>query len=216
MGGMIAQLILIEHRQRVSSLTVVNTCIGPGAGPYKASLCSLYQLGALDKPEGAPDYDTEAAVEDIIRAKGDYYKALSGEYWDSKWNRVNTTNRVRRMTQGYPEYNRGCTRSVCAVIVAPDRCHNLVAIQQNVITRVPILVFHGKLDPVLPYQNALEFHKVPHAVVVLDPKGGHVVGPAMCRTLLKEMERVLPKVSTKHAPEVVGSDAHSTESQMSE
>ena len=57
-------------------------------------LCSLYQLGSLDKPEGAPNYDTEAAVEDIIRAKGDYYEAQSGEYWDSQWNRVNNTNRV--------------------------------------------------------------------------------------------------------------------------
>ncbi|MGW3288693.1 alpha/beta fold hydrolase [Streptomyces sp. NPDC001002] len=127
MGGMIAQMIAIEHGERVRSLTSMMSTTGePGVG--EADFTVFAELGA-------PPQDREAFVEWQVRALR--LAASPGFAFDA----IAAAERSGRVfDRGYDVL--GMQRQGLAVVATGDRTERLRAL------RVPTLVVHGAADPV--------------------------------------------------------------------
>ena len=166
MGGMIAQLLGLQHPNLVASITSIASCPGPGAGPHTGSLMRARKLSKLDSPSGGPLYlGGQPVVDSCVAAKTRYYSAMCGTMWGEDaegWHNAQNRERVHRMTSGYKAYLDACNRQVAAVLLAPGRAGELGAV------RCPVLVVHGDLDPVIPVKNAAVLAvAVPHAQSVI-------------------------------------------------
>lgn len=185
MGGMVAQILAIKAPSRILSVTVVNSCLGPGPGPYIGSFLNMMRINRKEDPIGGPDFLGKDAFEDVVRAKCNYYRAASGHYFDPEWNQKKTREMIRRMTRGYAEQGRGCNRCVAAVLSAPSRLEQLSKLREKKELREPILVLHGELDPIIPVANAQHFaSNVADVKLEVVPGMGHIIQKETCSLLL--------------------------------
>jgi pimeloyl-ACP methyl ester carboxylesterase len=157
MGGMIAQLVAINHPQRVLSLCSIMSAPGPiAAGPDTAVAAAIGEMGA------APA-DRAAAIEQELRARqlqaGPGYplneqrvRAQAGAAWDYD-----------------PVHDRGnILRQLAAIRAAADRRGALGQV------RVPTLVIHGSDDPLIAAEGGeATAASIPGAELVLIPRMGH-------------------------------------------
>jgi pimeloyl-ACP methyl ester carboxylesterase len=154
MGGMIAQLLAINHPGRVKSLTSIMSTVG-GPGVVQAA---EEVLGALLAPPGQTRderIDHSVSVRRLINGA-----ALPFDEDDARH------RAARAVDRNYcPE---GALRQVMAIATAPDRAPALRQLS------IPALVIHGEDDPLVPVENGRQTAAaLPNARVMIIPAMGH-------------------------------------------
>ncbi len=154
MGGFIAQLVAINHPERVLSLTSIMS--GPGGTDMVAP-----------KPEGAailmvsPPDSREERIEQAMS----FRRVLlgSGDPFDEAHERARATRSVDRSY-----YPPGVGRQLLAILAARSRLERLREV------KVPALVIHGVDDVLVPVENArLVAEAVPGARLIEFEGMGH-------------------------------------------
>src|SRR6202044_1426686 len=162
MGGMIAQLVAINHPSRTKSLVSIMSTTGrrdlPSGNPETVS--------ALFRPPNRPSRD------DLIEASILVQKALAGTGFTLS--EAEMRARAARRTD-YARFDMdGIARQSAALIVAQPRNALLKAL------RCPALVMHGADDPVIPAAAAKDTaESIPGAELVIIPGMGHDFPPAL-------------------------------------
>ena len=134
MGGMIAQLVAVEHPTRVLSLTSVMSSTGNPALPRATAEANAV---LMSRPSGT---DTEALVAFGIKAAG-----VVGSRTHPADRAVLETRVRRDLARSF--YPHGFARQLAAIISDGDRRARLKTV------RAPTLVLHGLEDPLVPVEG---------------------------------------------------------------
>jgi pimeloyl-ACP methyl ester carboxylesterase len=154
LGGMVAQLLALEHPDRVASF--VSALSGPAGRPNQ--LPPPRVIEALLQPPGA---DFEQRVQNAVMLR----RALAGE--GAGFDADDAERRAR--VQIARAYNpAGTMRQAAAVLGTQNHLAELARI------RVPAMVIHGELDPLVPFASArAAASAIPGAVFIGIPDLGH-------------------------------------------
>lgn len=174
MGGMMAQMVVIRHPERVRSLGLLSTI--PGRSPrwvLHGERPELLEAPVRVTREQAVAF-AEAAVSSATRSRYDpqvaWHVAKAGEAYD----------------RGYaPE---GYARQWAALRRAPERLDDLRGVT------VPTLVFHGRDDDVLSWLSAVDIAEaIPGSELQVQPDMGHLIPhelwPDLAGALLRTAHR---------------------------
>jgi pimeloyl-ACP methyl ester carboxylesterase len=154
MGGMIAQLIAINHPERVLSLTSIMSTVG-GSAVVQAS--SEVRLALLTPPGSTRQERIEHSV--ALR------RLINGR--DLPFDEDEARRRATRAHDRsfHPD---GAFRQLIAIAAAPDRGPELRRL------RIPSLVIHGEDDPLVPPDNGRQTAAaLPAARLMMIPGMGH-------------------------------------------
>jgi pimeloyl-ACP methyl ester carboxylesterase len=177
MGGMIAQLMAIEHPTRVRTLTSIMSTTGPFVGRPKWSVIRK----ALRRDEPTLDNAIELAVES--------FRDVCGPTFDPDEFRLLAEASVNRSFRPM-----GTSRQLAAVIAAGDRREALGRL------KIPALVIHGMHDALIqPAGGYATARAIPGARLVMFNDMGH----DLPRTRWKEIADEIASVAA-HAPRPVG------------
>lgn len=166
MGGMIAQTIAIEHPERVLSLTsIMSTTGNVRVGRPK--------LGILLESLRRPVPPRELAVDHGI----DFFRKICGPTFDTAEFRPMAERSVARSYRPL-----GTARQTAAIIASPDRTDGLRRL------RVPTLVIHGLLDPLVrPSGGVATAKAVPGARLVMFNDMAHDLPPTRWQEIADEI-----------------------------
>ena len=175
MGGMIAQTMAIEHRDRVLSLTSIMSTTGdPAVGtPTGEALAVL----VTPRPQ-----DRAAAIEQgvaAVRAIG------SPEHFDEE----------RARTRAAATYDRcfhpaGFARQLLAILASGDRTDRLRQLD------VPALVIHGDVDPLVTVTGGqATAAAIPGAELLLLEGMGHDLPPAYWQRIVEAITALSARAS---------------------
>jgi pimeloyl-ACP methyl ester carboxylesterase len=154
MGGMIAQLVAINHPDRVLSLvSIMSTTGNPKVGkPQPKMMLRLMRKAQRER---------EAYIEDHIET----YRAIGSPAYDFE-EEYKRERAGRLFDRGV--YPAGSARQLGAVASAPDRTESLASV------RVPTTVIHGDADPLVDVSGGrATAEAIPGARLVLVPGMGH-------------------------------------------
>lgn len=134
MGGMIAQLIAIEHPARVRTLTsIMSTTGNPGLPPAKPEAMAVL----TSRPT---DADADTLVDFGVNAA----RIIGSPGYPAKEERLRT--RVRSdLERSFSPF--GTMRQMAAVVANGDRRARLASVT------APTLVIHGEADPLVPLEG---------------------------------------------------------------
>ena len=182
MGGMIAQLVAINHPDRTKSLISIMSTTGrrdlPSGNPET--------LSVLFRPPNSTSRD------DLIEASILVQKALSGPGFPLS--EAEMRARAERRTDYAPFDMAGIARQSAALIVAPPRNALLKEL------RCPALVLHGADDPVIPAAAAKDTaESIPGAELIIIPGMGHDFPSALVPVYLKHIGDFVAKVEAETA-----------------
>jgi pimeloyl-ACP methyl ester carboxylesterase len=182
MGGMIAQLVAINHPDRTESLISIMSTTGrrdlPSGNPET--------LSVLFRPPNS------ASRHDLIEASVLVQKALSGPGFPVS--EAEMRARAARRTDYAPFDLAGIARQSAALIVAPPRNALLKEL------RCPTLVLHGADDPVIPAAGGKDTaESIPGAELVIVPGMGHDFPQALVPVFLKHIGGFVSKVEAETA-----------------
>lgn len=159
LGGMIAQLAALKHRDRVATLTLIASSI---FGPPNPDLPVISdKILAYHQSAASLDWSNEQAVVDYMTAG---WRLLSGSAhpFDEPAIREIATAEVRRAKSLPSMFNH-------ALLKGGERWHGRIG-----EIKVPTLVIHGTEDPVLPYPHGLALAKAIRGAKLLTLEGtGH-------------------------------------------
>jgi pimeloyl-ACP methyl ester carboxylesterase len=180
MGGMIAQLVAINHPDRAKSLISIMSTTGrrdlPAGNPQT--------LSVLFRPPSSDSRD------DLIEASLLVQRALSSPGFPVSEAEMNA--RAERRTDRAPFDLAGLARQSAALIVAPPR--NALLRQ----VRCPALVLHGADDPVIPAAAARDTaESIPGAELVIVPGMGHDLPAALVPVCLKHIGDFVANVEAR-------------------
>lgn len=169
MGGMIAQVLVAEHPQRVISLTSIMSSSGapnlPAAEPQ-----ALEALVNATKGGESRKQKIEQSI-GIVKAIG------SPAYFDESFTRAMAERVFNRGS-----YVPGMLRQFNAIIASGDRTSMLQTIH------APTLVLHGAVDPLVPVAHGRDTaDKIAGSRFVSIPDMGHAFGPVLSRLVLAEL-----------------------------
>jgi pimeloyl-ACP methyl ester carboxylesterase len=180
MGGMIAQLVAINHPDRAKSLISIMSTTGRRDLPAGNS----QTLSVLFRPPSSDSRD------DLIEASLLVQRALSSPGFPVSEAEMNA--RAERRTDRAPFDLAGLARQSAALIVAPPR--NALLRQ----VRCPALVLHGADDPVIPAAAARDTaESIPGAKLVIVPGMGHDLPAALVPVCLKHIGDFVAKVEAR-------------------
>jgi pimeloyl-ACP methyl ester carboxylesterase len=175
MGGGIAQLLALDHPDRVASLTLISTA--PAApGPDDPDLPSMSEEARARFVTDSPDWSDRDSVVDhmvhLARASAAQSAPFDEEPFRALAARV--FDRTRNIEASYTNHNllSGGERS-------RERLGEL---------DMPTLVLHGTEDPVVPYGNGEALaREIPAARLVELPATGHEIPRRVWDTVVPEI-----------------------------
>lgn len=185
MGGMIAQLVAINHPDRTKSLISIMSTTGrrdlPPGNPET--------LSALFRPPKS------AGRDDLIEASILVQRALASPGFPSS--EAEMRSRAERRIDYAPFDLAGLARQSAALILAEPRNPLLREV------RCPTLVLHGADDPVIPAAAGKDTaESVPGAELAIVPGMGHDFPPGLVPICLKHIGDFIEKAeATKAAAE---------------
>ena len=168
MGGAIAQIVALDHPERVSSLTLIST--SPAApGDHDPDLPAMSEDARARFTElTEPDWSDRSAVIDYIV---DLERACAGH------SRPFAEPAMRDLAARIVDRTVNIASSMTSHLVMDggDRWRDHLG-----EIRAPTLVIHGTEDPVLPYGNALSLVKeIPGARLLTLEQTGHELPPVV-------------------------------------
>ncbi|MFT4234360.1 MAG: alpha/beta hydrolase [Microbacterium sp.] len=168
MGGMIAQMAVLEHPERVLSLSLVSTI------PGQSKRYVLHGEAVIEQP-------TRFTVDEIVEFERVGVAADSPGTYEHNADWYAETARVA-YERGYsPE---GVVRQVSMLVRAPERLARLEKVT------VPTLVFHGRDDPALHWHAALDIAEaIAGSELQVHPGMGHLVPFALWPELVAGIAR---------------------------
>jgi pimeloyl-ACP methyl ester carboxylesterase len=180
MGGMIAQLIAINHSDRTKSLISIMSTTGRRDLPAG----NRETLSLLFRPP------TSESRNDLIAASILVQKALASPGFPASEPEMRAT--AERRTDRAPFDAAGLARQSAALIAAPPR--NALLRQ----VRCPTLVLHGADDPVIPAAAAKDTaESIPGAELVIVPGMSHDFPPGLVPVYLKHIGDFVAKVEAR-------------------
>ena len=181
MGGMIAQEIAIQHPTRVRSLTsIMSTTGNPRVGRPKMRLVRK----ALRRKQPTLDNAIDLSIET--------FRDVCGPTFDAEQFRALAEKSIARSFR--PD---GTSRQLAAIIASPDRTDALTRL------RVPTLVIHGMLDPLVQPSGGLATARaIPGAKLVMYNDMAH----DLPHTRWKEIADEIASIAAR-APQPVGATA---------
>jgi len=179
MGGAIAQLLALEHPDRVRSITIISGTPG-GPGHDAADLPRMTpELEAVFSAEGpVPDWsDREAVVDYLVEAERRF---LGDRGFD-----LDQQSAIARATVDRAKDLAASSTNHFMIDPGPawrDRLGTL---------RRPALIVHGEADPLFPVEHgrALQAEIPDSVLLVLEGHGHGFPPPSMWNVLLSEIER---------------------------
>lgn len=168
LGGMIAQLLALEHPDRVASIVVALS--GPAGRPSEVPAPEVVE--ALLQPPGATP---EERIDRAVKLR----RALAGD--GAGFDALDAERRARaQIERAYQP--AGTMRQAAAVLGTPNHLAELARIQ------VPAMFIHGERDPLVPYASAQAAAQVtPGAVFVGIPNLGHDLPPPVALELIQRI-----------------------------
>ena len=166
MGGMIAQLVAIEHPERVLSLTsIMSTTGNPTLPPAKPEA-----MAALTSPM-APDADLAAILERGAMVS----KAIGSPGYPADDARLRA-NVERDFKRSF--HPTGAMRQMAAIVADGDRRARLKTVT------APTLVIHGADDPLVPVEGGRDTASAIAGATILEVPGmGHDLPLALVETI---------------------------------
>lgn len=155
MGGCIAQLLAINHREKVLTLTSMMSW-----------LSGRDAVGETAEVHLALQARQSSESEDPLEEHLAFVRMISGPYFDEL--------RVRRQLTRAAERGAaplGAARQAAALRAAPSR---LAALRK---LNVPALVIHGEVDPLIPVENGRRTADALRAELLVLPQVGHELPP---------------------------------------
>jgi pimeloyl-ACP methyl ester carboxylesterase len=176
MGGGTAQLVALDHPERVASLTLIATSGGPGDADLPPMSEELRAHFSAETE--APDWSDRAAVIDYIVGDARPYAARSRPFDEAAWRELAARDFDRSV-------NIAASMTNHFLIDGGDRWRERLG-----EIRAPTLVIHGAEDPLFPYAHGVALAKeIPGAELLRLEQTGHelpravwdVVVPAILR-----------------------------------
>tara|TARA_B100000686_G_C16731063_1_gene940713 strand:- start:540 stop:1424 length:885 start_codon:yes stop_codon:yes gene_type:complete len=166
MGGMIAQTMVIEHPERISSLTsIMSTTGNPEVGAAKPELM-------MQMPLSVPTSKEEAIANSV-----ETFRLISGPHFDPEDHANETAMTYDRNwnpnAQGF---------QIAAIFASGDRTEALRTVD------VPILVIHGRLDPLVQISGGeATASAAPNSKLVVFDDMGHDLPEALWADITDEI-----------------------------
>jgi pimeloyl-ACP methyl ester carboxylesterase len=180
MGGMIAQLVAINHPERTKSLISIMSTTGRRDLPPG----NRETLSVLFQPPKSESRD------DLIAASILVQKALASPGFPTSEAEMRAT--AERRTDRAPFDAAGLARQSAALIAAQPRD----ALLRNL--RCPALVLHGADDPVIPAAGAKDTaESIPGAELAIVPGMSHDFPPELVPVYLKHIGEFVAKVEAR-------------------
>jgi pimeloyl-ACP methyl ester carboxylesterase len=154
MGGMISQIICIEHPTRVRSLTSIMSSTGARRWELLPSVAFLCRVGCCRSPPFPADEDDLDSLSQWLAVT---VRLMSGT------DNTRLTYLNGRSCHDIAQYyiarhhrRHGVPRQTAAIDAAPARDDALTLVGRS----IPVLIAHGKLDPLVPVANAHHMYQV--------------------------------------------------------
>ena len=159
MGGMISQVLAIDHPERVRSLTSIMSTTG-SRKVGRASLRAIMKLVRLAKGG-----DREQAIENSMQL----FSVIAGPLFDPEDHR----RYVEQSTLRNHDV-AGTSRQAAAIAASPDRTEQLAQV------KVPTLVIHGEADTLVsPSGGRATAEAIPGARLLMFEQMGHDMPAAL-------------------------------------
>jgi pimeloyl-ACP methyl ester carboxylesterase len=172
MGGAIAQLVALDHRDRVASLTVISTSPA-GPGPDDPDLPTMTEETVAEFAVDEPDWSDRDAVVDYLTHLARVSAARTRPFDEAEFRELagRVFDRTRNMASSMKNHD---------LLEGGDRWRERLA-----ALSVPTLVIHGTEDPVLPYGNGVALAKdIPGAELLTVEQMGHELPRAVWDVLV--------------------------------
>jgi pimeloyl-ACP methyl ester carboxylesterase len=154
MGGMIAQVVAIEHPERVRTLTSIMS----GPGTLATRLPRLRAFGTLMQ---AQPKDREAAIERTVKV----FEVIGSPGFETDEEHL---REVAGMSFDRSRYPQGIARQLHAITTSPARARSLREVH------APALVIHGDSDPLVrPRAGRATARAIPDARLMVIEGMGH-------------------------------------------
>lgn len=177
MGGMIAQCMAIEHPERTKSLISIFSQMSPNAHPGPSLWTRSYFLTA------PKSHETEDMVAYKLYFAKNVILSINATEEDMKYVERRTRAQLARTT-----YARGMSRQVAAIRHGPCR----EAMLKEKLHEMPILIFHGTDDRLVPFENGHEMAMALNRVRFIPVQGaGHALMPNFWEVIIREVKEFL-------------------------
>ena len=180
MGGMIGQLVAIDHPTRTKSLVSVMST----TGRLEVSQPKPEAFAVLLTPPASP------AREDRIAQSFAAWRVIGSPGFPASDEEL--TAFVTRRIDYAPYDPDGDSRQLAAVIAAPPRNERLKSVV------APTLVIHGDADPLIPVSGGEDTaQSIPGAELLVIPGAGHDLSESLVPTYVKAIGDFAAKVDAK-------------------
>lgn len=160
MGGMVAQALAIEIPDRIASLTMVGSCVGPGLGPCTPRVPQLVQDGVrVMCPR----------MWKLLRLRE--YVGVDAEMGDDADPGLVAQRKEERRRESRSEWGQ---RQIAAIVTARGRSRRLDALVRRGRLRAPIIAIAGEKDTrVAPGSASAAARRITGCKSVVVGKMGH-------------------------------------------
>jgi pimeloyl-ACP methyl ester carboxylesterase len=180
MGGMIAQLVAINHPAATKSLiSIMSTTARRGLPPAKPEA-----MAALAKQPAS------TGREDLIAAAIDFWRTVGSPGYAASAAELRA--KAERNVDRVPYEPTGFARQMAAIIAAPPRNDKLASV------RAPTLVIHGADDPLIPPEGGKDTAaSIPGAELAVVPGMAHDFTDALVPVYLRLIGDFVAKVEAR-------------------
>lgn len=154
MGGMIAQMMAVHHRERILSLTSIMSTTGDPNLPSSTAEASA----ALLSPAGE-------TLDEVIDRAVMVAKAIGGKGFPLDADAIKARAKADFERSFYPE---GVARQMAAIAATGNRRPHLEKLN------IPALIIHGSDDPLVPVSGGIDTHEaIRHSTLKIIEGMGH-------------------------------------------